>query len=86
MNSTKAPKGCKTPKRDRYEYRLNSTDLDFMVSHAEMIWNMLCYYSNMPENRTGTIYIEGDRVSAKFDRLCELIEDIKNDLWSMEQR
>ena len=81
-----APKGCKTPKRDREEYRLTSTDLDFMVNHAAAIWDMLSYYCNMPENGTGNVYTEGESTYPKFERLCELIEDIKNDLWSMEQR
>ena len=80
------PNGCKTPKRDREEYRLTRTDLEFMVKRAEDIWNMLSYYCNMPENYTGNVYTEGDSVYPKFERLCTLIEDIKNDLWAMEQR
>ena len=81
-----APKGCKTPKCDREEYRLTSADLTFMINAAESIWDMLSYYCNMPENYTGSVYVEGDGNCTKFDRLCELVEDIKNDLWSMEQR
>ena len=80
-----APKGCKTPKRDRDEYRLTSADLNFMIKQAQSIWDMLVYYCNMPENYTGSVYVEGDKNCEKFETLCEIIEDIKNDLWSMPQ-
>ena len=80
-----APKGCKTPKRDRDEYRLTSADLDYMTKAAKEIWDMLVYYCNMPENRTGEIIVEGDKNCEKFENLCGIIEDIKNDLWAMPQ-
>ena len=46
---------------------------------------MLVYYCNMPENQTGEIIVEGNKNCEKFETLCGIIEDIKNDLWSMPQ-
>ena len=78
-----APKGCKTPKRDCEEYRLSASDLNTMTKAAKSIWDMLVYYCNMPENRTGEIVVVNN--DEKFDALCGIIEDIKNELWSMSQ-
>jgi len=62
MSKSKVPTGCRTPKRDRDMYMLTAKDARFMLENANRIWDMLVYYCNMPENRTGEIQ-SGERSS-----------------------
>ena len=76
----KKPNGCKTPTKDREVYNLTASDISFMLKNAKNIWNMIVYYSNMPENKTGEIEMNSARNEQKFDELCETITDIKEAL------
>lgn len=71
----KTPKGCKTPNRDCEEYALKSADIRFIENAANQIWDMITYYANMPENRTGEIVVK-DANAEKLDKLQTLITDI----------
>lgn len=77
--TTKKPRACRTPSRDREEYTLTASDLKAMTQAAETIWDMICYYSNMPENRTGELAIKGQNAE-RYERLSELLDDIKNEI------
>ena len=81
--SLSVPKGCKTPKRDRDEYHLTRTDLETMNKAAASIWDMLVYYCNMPENRTGEIEVHGDKNYELFVKLCNTLNSILDDLNNM---
>lgn len=72
----KAPTGCKTPKRDRDEYALTKADITFMLNHAIQIENMLIYYNNMAENRTGELEVHGNN-SDLLEKLDSVIDNIK---------
>lgn len=76
----KKPINCKTPKTDKDFYNLTATDLNTMIKRAQAIWDMLSYYSNMPENKTGVICISNPHNEEKLDKLCELVEDIQQGL------
>ena len=49
------PAACVTPKRDREMYILNKRDLNHMKKLLQEANNMILYYANMPENRTGEL-------------------------------
>lgn len=73
----KKPTKCITPKRDREAYHLTHKDicnLTKLISEANQI---LCYYSLMPENKTGELEATD---SVTFENLCEAVEDLKNAL------
>lgn len=74
----KIPAGCKTPNRSRDGYSLNSADIRFMTKAAKQIWDMLCYYSAMPENETGELTTKDP--GGKFDDLWILMSDIMTEL------
>lgn len=76
------PKYCKTPARDSESYVLTATDIKNMTNLAGQIRDMLYYYSNMPENKTGEIY-HRLRNMEKFDELCMIVEDIDTVLMEM---
>lgn len=49
------PAKCVTPKRDREEYNLNARDMRNLISLVKEANDILSYYVNMPENRTGEL-------------------------------
>lgn len=64
------PAGCKTPNRDAYSYTLTASDIKYMKTTLTKIDDMLMYYVNMPENRTGDLTVLG----RNFDKLRELAD------------
>lgn len=71
----KKPAKCITPKRDREQYSLNARDLRNLLALVKEANDILSYYINMPENRTGELVTK--RLD-DIDALSELIEDLKN--------
>ena len=71
------PAGCRRPARDRDEYALTARDLEFMAAQAGKIWNMITFYANMPENRTGELTISGSKADAAMEKLAGLLDDIR---------
>lgn len=69
------PKYCKTPARDSESYVLTATDIKNMTNLSGQIRDMLYYYSNMPENRTGELHYKHKNMES-FDKLYSLIDDI----------
>lgn len=70
----KKPAKCKTPARDRMEYKLTAADINNLTKLVNDANAILAYYVNMPENKTGELFATyGD----KFDRLCEAIDDLQ---------
>lgn len=70
----KKPTKCVTPKRDREAYTLNAKDIRNLTALIKEANDILAYYVNMPENRTGELEAND---SAKFDALYEAVEDLK---------
>ena len=82
----KPPHGCYPPKMDAESYRLMLTDLRFMRAQMENVWNMLCYYSNMRQNKSGElVYPSGERIKGEYEKLCELAQDILTALEDVEE-
>lgn len=71
------PAGCRQPARDREAYALTARDLEFMAAQAGRVWSMICYYANMPENRTGELTISGSKADAAMEKLAGLLDDIR---------
>lgn len=70
----KKPAKCKTPTRDREAYKLTASDIRNITKLVNEANDILAYYINMPENKTGELYADyGDR----FVALCEAVEDLK---------
>ena len=70
----KKPIQCKTPSRNQMAYRLTATDIRNITKLINEANNILAYYINMPENKTGELYAED---GSRFDTLCQAIEDLK---------
>ena len=70
----KKPIQCKTPTRNQQAYELTATDLRNITKLVNEANNILAYYINMPENKTGELFADAD---SRFDALCEAIEDLK---------
>jgi hypothetical protein len=66
------PEGCKTPTNDRETYKLTVSDIKYMEKQIIKIWNMISYYSNMPENKTGELE------TVNTERLMFLIRQIED--------
>ena len=69
----KKPSKCITPKRDRDAYKLTASDLRKLNALLKEANDMLSYYINMPENRTGDLectHCDG------YESLCETTEDL----------
>ena len=71
----KKPVKCVTPKRDRDVYNLNARDLKNLLALITEANDILAYYINMPENKTGDLVTT--RVD-DIDKLSEQIEDLQH--------
>ena len=73
----KKPIQCKTPSRNQQAYKLTATDIRNLAKLVKEANDILAYYINMPENKTGELVADdGD----KFDALCEAVDDLKTTL------
>lgn len=70
----KKPAKCVTPKRDRETYNLNARDLRNLKALVQEANDILSYYINMPENRTGEL--ESTRGN-ELDELQEMITELQ---------
>lgn len=70
----KKPIQCKTPTRNQQAYRLTATDIRNITKLVSEANNILAYYINMPENKTGELFAND---GSAFDTLCEAVEDLK---------
>lgn len=73
--TTKKTAKCTTPKRDVEEYNLTACDLRHLLSLVREANDILSYYVNMPENRTGEL---ATRQCGKLEELSEAIHDLLN--------
>lgn len=70
----KKPTKCTTPKKDRTEYTLTAKDIRTLTALVKEANDILSYYMNMPENKTGCLEAyDGE----KMDTLYEAVEDLK---------
>lgn len=68
------PIQCKTPSRNQQAYKLTATDIRNITKLVNEANNILAYYINMPENKTGELFADD---GSRFDALCEAVEDLK---------
>ena len=73
----KKPAKCITPKQDRDTYKLTATDLKKLIALVTGANDMLSYYINMPENRTGDLEAT---YGESYELLCETTEDLLHTL------
>ena len=73
----KKPLQCKTPSRNQQAYKLTATDIRNLTKLVKEANDILAYYINMPENKTGELVADH---SEKFDSLYEAVEDLKTTL------
>ena len=66
------PAKCKVPKRDRDIYILNKRDLNNLKNILQEACDIVTYYANMPENRTGEL-------GALSTELLEQVQDLAHD-------
>lgn len=69
----KKPAKCITPKKDGESYKLTATDIRNLTSLVKEANNILSYYINMPENKTGELEATD---SEKFDTLYHAVDDL----------
>lgn len=81
--TTKKPTKCTTPKRDRYEYSLTSRDLKNLLSLVNEANEILSYYVNMPENKTGEL---GTTRCDELEKLSEAIDELKDTIDNVNWR
>ena len=76
----KKPSKCVTPKRDRDNYRLTAHDMRSLVALVNEANDILAYYINMPENRTGELTtVQTDmleELSAQVEELKTTIDEV----------
>ena len=70
----KKPIQCKTPSRNQQAYKLTATDISNLTKLVKEANDILAYYINMPENKTGELVAD---YSDKFDALYEAVEELK---------
>lgn len=70
----KKPAKCITPKRDREEYNLTARDMHNLINLVKEANDILAYYINMPENKTGEL---ATTRTDDLQTLYEQIEDLK---------
>ena len=73
----KKPTKCTTPNRDRETYTLTAKDIRSLTLLVKEANDILSYYVNMPENKTGEL--EANHTE-KMDALYEAVEDLKTTL------
>lgn len=73
----KKPIQCKTPARNQMAYKLTATDIRNLTKLVNEANNILAYYINMPENKTGELFADD---GSRFDSLCEAVEDLQTTL------
>lgn len=73
----KKPIQCKTPARNQMAYKLTTTDIRNITKLVNEANNILAYYINMPENKTGELFADD---GSRFDSLCEAVEDLRTTL------
>ena len=73
----KKPTQCKAPSRNQQAYKLTAPDIRNLTKLVNEANNILAYYINMPENKTGELFAD---YSEKFDALYEAVEDLQTTL------
>ena len=73
----KKPAKCITPKKDRDTYKLTASDLRKLNALLTEANDILSYYINMPENRTGDLECP---YCDSYESLCETTEDLLHTL------
>lgn len=76
----KKPIQCKTPTRNQQAYKLTATDIRNLTKLVKEANDILAYYINMPENKTGELVAD---YSEKFDVLCESVNDLRTTLYEI---
>lgn len=61
-------------KSNQQAYKLTATDIRNITKLVNEANNILAYYINMPENKTGELFADD---GSRFDALCEAVEDLK---------
>lgn len=77
----KKPTKCTTPKRDRETYSLTARDLKNLLNLVNEAHDILAYYVNMPENKTGVL--DTARVD-ELQQLADAIDDLKTTIYDVE--
>lgn len=73
----KKPIQCKTPSRNQQAYKLTATDIRSLAKLVNEANNILAYYINMPENKTGELVADH---TDSFDALWAAVEDLQTTL------
>lgn len=76
----KKPIQCKTPTRNQQAYKLTATDIRNLTKLAKEANDILAYYINMPENKTGELVADDGK---NFDALCEAVNDLQTTLYDV---
>lgn len=78
----KKPAKCVTPKRDRYNYRLTVHDMRSLIALVNEANDILAYYINMPENRSGELTtVQTDMLEELSSQVEELKTTIDEVVW-----
>lgn len=77
----KKPIQCTTPSRNQVAYRLTATDFRNLTKLVNEANNILAYYINMPENKTGELRTDQ---TDKHGALLEAVEDLKTTLLEVD--
>lgn len=73
----KKPIQCKIPSRNQQAYKLTATDIRNLTKLVNEANNILAYYINMPENKTGELAADDGK---NFDSLYEAVNDLQTTL------
>lgn len=84
-NRRRPPKGCVVPKVNRQRYVLTVRDIQTMEKLLRNVFDIISFYSNMPENKTGELAVN-PRNHLIFDGLQHLAEDVCVALDDVEYR
>lgn len=76
----KKPIQCKTPTRNQQAYKLTAADIRNLTKLAKEANDILAYYINMPENKTGELVAD---YGNNFDALCEAVNDLHTTLYDV---
>ena len=75
MTICKKPAKCITPKRIRDQYKLTTRDLRNLISLVKEANDILVYYIDMPENRTGEL---ATTRTGELETLSDQIDALKS--------
>ena len=70
----KKPAKCITPKRNREVYNLTARDLRNLINLVKEANDILAFYVNMPENRTGEL---ATTRTDELEKLSEQVDELK---------